>query len=88
MAHEWGAPILFVKKNQGTMRLGIDCHQLNKVTVNNKYPLPRIDDLIDQLMELSISLRLISDQVIINFGSEEKMFQIQLSGPVMGIMRI
>ncbi|KAA3466121.1 DNA/RNA polymerases superfamily protein [Gossypium australe] len=45
----WGAPILFVKKKDGSMRLCIDYQQLNKVTVKNKYPLPRIDDLFDQL---------------------------------------
>ncbi|CAL9025506.1 unnamed protein product, partial [Prunus brigantina] len=43
----WGAPVLFVKKKDGTMRLCIDYRQLNKVTVRNKYPLPRIDDLFD-----------------------------------------
>jgi len=45
----WGAPVLFVKKKDGTLRLCIDYRQLNKVTVNNRYPLPRIDDLFDQL---------------------------------------
>lgn len=45
----WGAPILFVKKKDGSLRLCIDCRELNKVTVKNKYPLPRIDDLFDQL---------------------------------------
>ncbi|KZV22344.1 hypothetical protein F511_20441 [Dorcoceras hygrometricum] len=45
----WGAPILFVKKNDGSMRMCIDFRQLNKATVKNKYPLPRIDDLFDQL---------------------------------------
>ncbi|MBN8156728.1 RNA-directed DNA polymerase [Vibrio vulnificus] len=45
----WGAPVLFVKKKDGTLRLCIDYRQLNKVTVKNKYPLPRIDDLFDQL---------------------------------------
>ncbi|RVW79768.1 Transposon Ty3-G Gag-Pol polyprotein [Vitis vinifera] len=44
----WGAPILFVKKNDGSMRLCID-YRVNKVTARNKYPLPRIDDLFDQL---------------------------------------
>jgi hypothetical protein len=43
----WGAPVLFVKKKDGTLRLCIDYRQLNKVTVNNRYPLPRIDDLFD-----------------------------------------
>ncbi|CAL2272042.1 unnamed protein product [Prunus armeniaca] len=45
----WGAPVLFVKKKDETMRLFIDYRQLNKVTVRNRYPLPRIDDLFDQL---------------------------------------
>ncbi|RVX05086.1 RNA-directed DNA polymerase-like [Vitis vinifera] len=44
-----GAPVLFVKKKDGSMRLCIDYRELNKVTVRNKYPLPRIDDLFDQL---------------------------------------
>ncbi|KAJ8764422.1 hypothetical protein K2173_006162 [Erythroxylum novogranatense] len=44
----WGAPVLFVKKKDGTLRLCIDYRQLNRVTVKNKYPLPRIDDLFDQ----------------------------------------
>lgn len=45
----WGALVLFVKKKDGTLRLCIDYRQLNKVTIKNKYPLPRIDDLFDQL---------------------------------------
>ncbi|KAK4381387.1 RNA-directed DNA polymerase [Sesamum angolense] len=45
----WGAPVLFVKKKDGSIRLCVDYHQLNKVTVKNKYPLPRNNDLLDQL---------------------------------------
>ncbi|GKA74813.1 putative reverse transcriptase domain-containing protein [Tanacetum coccineum] len=45
----WGAPILFVKKKDGSMRMCIDYRELNKVTVKNIYPLPRIDDQFDQL---------------------------------------
>ncbi|KAL0437737.1 UNVERIFIED_CONTAM: Transposon Ty3-G Gag-Pol polyprotein [Sesamum radiatum] len=45
----WGAPLLFMKKKDGSMRLCVDYHQLNRVTVKNKHPLPRIDDLLDQL---------------------------------------
>ena len=45
----WGAPVLFVKKKDGSMRLCIDYRELNKVTIGNQYPLPRIDDLFDQL---------------------------------------
>ena len=45
----WGAPVLFVKKNDGTLRMCIDYRQLNKVTIKNKHPLPKIDDCFDQL---------------------------------------
>ena len=45
----WGAPVLFVKKKDGTLRMCIDYRQISKVTVKNKYPLPRIEDLFDQL---------------------------------------
>jgi hypothetical protein len=45
----WGAPTLFVKKKDGTLRMCINFFQLNKYTIKNKYPLPRIDDLFDQL---------------------------------------
>ena len=50
----WGASILFVKKKDGTFRLFIDYRQVNKVTIKNKYPLPRIDELFDQLGGASI----------------------------------
>ena len=45
----WGAPVLFVKKKDGSLRLCIDYRQLNRVIIRNQYPLPRIDELIDQL---------------------------------------
>ncbi|GJT89866.1 putative reverse transcriptase domain-containing protein [Tanacetum coccineum] len=50
----WGAPILFVKKKDGSFRMFIDYHELNKLTVKNRYPLPRIDNLFDQLQGSSI----------------------------------
>ena len=46
--------MLFVKKKDGTMRLCIDYRRLNKVTIKNKYLLPRIDDLFDQLQGASV----------------------------------
>ncbi|BBG93380.1 transposable element gene, partial [Prunus dulcis] len=52
-----GAPVLFVKKKDGTMRLCIDYRQLNKVTVRNKYLLPRIDDLFDQLRGAKLRIK-------------------------------
>ncbi|GKB18692.1 putative reverse transcriptase domain-containing protein [Tanacetum coccineum] len=45
----WGAPVLFVKKKDGSFRMCIDYRELNKLTIKNSYPLPRIDDLFDQL---------------------------------------
>ena len=45
----WGAPVLFAKKKDKTLQLCIDYRQLNKVTIKNRYPLSRIDDLFDQL---------------------------------------
>jgi hypothetical protein len=45
----WGAPVLFVQKKDGSQRMCVDYRSLNDVTVKNKYPLPRIEDLFDQM---------------------------------------
>jgi hypothetical protein len=50
----WGAPMIFVSKKDGTQRLCVDYHALNEVTIKNKYPLPRIDDLFDQLCDACV----------------------------------
>nr|GEV28005.1 reverse transcriptase domain-containing protein [Tanacetum cinerariifolium] len=50
----WGAPVLFVKKKDGLFRMCTDYRELNKLTIKNRYPLPRIDDLFDQLQGLSV----------------------------------
>ena len=48
---EWAAPIILVKKKDGSLRMCVDYHKLNSVTRSDAYPMPRIDDLIDQLGE-------------------------------------
>ncbi|GJR84601.1 putative reverse transcriptase domain-containing protein, partial [Tanacetum coccineum] len=50
----WGALVLFVKKKDGSFRMCIDYHELNKLTIKNRYILPRIDDLFDQLQRSSV----------------------------------
>ncbi|KAG0476522.1 hypothetical protein HPP92_013363 [Vanilla planifolia] len=50
----WGAPLLFVKKKDGSLRMCIDYRELNKITIKNRYPLPRIDDLFDQLQGAAV----------------------------------
>nr|GEW27366.1 putative reverse transcriptase domain-containing protein [Tanacetum cinerariifolium] len=54
----WGAPVLFVKKKDGSFRMCIDYNELNKLTVKNRYPLPRIDDLFNQLQGSSVYSRI------------------------------
>ena len=54
----WGAPVLFVKKKDGSIRLCIDYWQLNRITMKNKYPLSRIDDLLDQLKDATVFLKI------------------------------
>jgi hypothetical protein len=53
-ASPWGCPALFVKKKDNSLRLCVDYHPLNAVTIKNKYPLPRIDILFDQLARAKV----------------------------------
>jgi len=72
----FGAPILFVMKKDGAMRMCIDYRELNKITRKNRYPLPRIDDLLDSLAGAQVfsSLDLHSDyhQILLNDSDVEK----------------
>jgi hypothetical protein len=52
--YPWGAPILFVRKEDGKLLLCIDYRKLNKMTIKNKYPLPRIDDMFDEVRGATI----------------------------------
>lgn len=54
----WGAPMLFMKMKDGTLRLSIDYKQLNKVMIKNRYLLPRIDDFFDQLEGATMSSKI------------------------------
>ena len=50
----FGAPILFVAKQDGSLRMAVDYRALNKLTIKNRYPLPRVDDLLDKLQGASV----------------------------------
>jgi hypothetical protein len=54
----WGAPMLFMEKKDGTQRMCVDYRSLNKVTIKNKYPLPRMEDLFDQMKGASVFLKI------------------------------
>ncbi|GJR29547.1 hypothetical protein Tco_1105779 [Tanacetum coccineum] len=68
----WGAPVLFVKKKDESFRMCIDYHELNKLTMKNRYPLPRIADLFDQLKGSSVYLKIDLRTVITIIESPRK----------------
>nr|GEW20612.1 reverse transcriptase domain-containing protein [Tanacetum cinerariifolium] len=65
----WGAPVLFVKKKDASFKMCIDYRELNKLTVKNRYPLSRIDDLFDQLQEHEKHLK-----IILEFLKKERLY--------------
>ncbi|GJT35754.1 hypothetical protein Tco_0926173 [Tanacetum coccineum] len=75
----WGAPILFVKKKDGLFRMCIDYRKLNKLTVKNRYPLPRIDDLFDQLQGSSVYSKIDLRSGYHQLRVRERLFHITLS---------
>lgn len=84
----WGAPILFVRKKDGSHCMCIDYREFNKVTVKNRYPLPRIDYFFDQLQGASWFSRSIYAPGIIRCWLEMRMCRRLLSGPGMVIMSL
>ncbi|KAL0544274.1 hypothetical protein IC582_019387 [Cucumis melo] len=67
----WDAPVLFVKKKDGSMRLCIDYRELNKMTIKNQYPLPKIDDLFDQLQGATVLETLRANKLYSKFSKCE-----------------
>jgi hypothetical protein len=71
---EWGCPTLFVKKKEGTLRMCVDYRPLNVVTIKNKYPLPHIDVLFNQLAKTKVFSK-ICDSVTIKSRLGHKIYQ-------------
>ena len=83
----WGALVSFIKKNDGTWELCIDYRKFIIVTVKNKYPLLRIDDLFDQLKSVKYFIVWLTLELgIINWGLEKKISLRSLLEQDMGIM--
>ena len=87
-ASPWVAPVLFVKKKDGSFRMCIDYRQLNKVTVKNKYPLPRIDDLFDQLQGACVISKIDLRSGYHQLKIGQRMCQTPLLEPGMGITNL
>ena len=83
-----GVPIFFVKKKDGTMRMCIDYRQLNKLTIKNKYPLSRIDNLFDQFRGASVFSKIDLRSGYHQLRVKEAMYIRWHLGLVMGIVML
>ncbi len=77
----WGAPVLFVRRKDGRLRLCIDYREINKVTVKNKYPGPELTTPLIHYEEQRCSLKLTYSQATTGLEFETRIFRRQLSGP-------
>ncbi|GJT02068.1 hypothetical protein Tco_0823237 [Tanacetum coccineum] len=86
----WGAPVLFVKKKDGSFRMCNDYRELNKLTVKNRYPLPRIDDLFDQLQGSSVysKIDLRSEKARARRASEDNIGVVEERGVVCKVFQM
>jgi hypothetical protein len=82
----WAAPVLFVEKKDGTKRMCIDYRALNEVTIKNKYPLPRIEDLFDQLRGASVFSKIDMRSGYISLEFKPQIYRRQHSSPSMNCM--
>nr|GEU54252.1 putative reverse transcriptase domain-containing protein [Tanacetum cinerariifolium] len=81
----WGAPILFVKKKDGSFLMCMDYRELNKLTVKNRYPLPRIDDLFDQFQGSSIYSKIDLRSGITTLPKESEDFVVYCDASIQGL---
>nr|GEY06703.1 putative reverse transcriptase domain-containing protein [Tanacetum cinerariifolium] len=82
----WGALVLFLKKKDGSFRMCIDYRELNNLTIKNRYTLPRIDDLFDQLQGSSVYLKIDLRSGYHQLRVEKRIFRLRHSGLVMATM--
>ena len=84
----WGAPVLLVEKKDGSLRMVVDYRALNEVTIKNKYPLPMINDLFDQLQGAKVFSKIDLRSGYHQQRSESRIYPRHLLPQGMGYMSI